>query len=233
MEATCPVDSKHKSTDPLYCSVCGARILPATSAHMTTCPDCQTERKNLSVNHCEVCRYNFETKSYNRFKTTVDLRSKSGAQRLVESANPVGGWVNKEPVESPVEAGIAANKQWAISIRVDPSLYIYPDPQVPCPKDDPERICRLDVQETLIGRKSESRRVYPDICLTDPGVSHRHFKLLKDPQENLYMLDVGSANGTQLNGSHVDAGMKRLLHNGDEITLGCWTRIVISQQNKD
>jgi hypothetical protein len=233
METTCPVDNRHKTTDNLYCSVCGARILPTTKSAPVICPDCQTERTNLSLSHCEVCRYNFDSKSYNRFKTTIDLRTKSGAQRIIDSANPVGGWVSKDAEQAGADESIAANKQWAITVRVDPSLYVYPDPHVPCPKDEPDKVCRIEAPETLIGRKSESRRVHPDICLTDPGVSHRHFKLLKDGQESLHMLDVGSANGTLLNGSQIDAGMKKLLHNGDEITLGCWTRIIISQENKE
>ena len=154
---------------------------------------------------------------------------------MLESANALSAEVNvnKDSQSGEVGDATAANKRWTVTIRVDPSLYIYPDPQVPCPKDEPEKSCQIDAQETLIGRKSESRRVYPDICLTDPGVSHRHFKLLRDPQGSLHMLDVGSANGTQLNGAVVDAGMKKMLRNGDEVTLGCWTRIIISQEMKE
>ena len=41
------------------------------------------------------------------------------------------------------------------------------------------------------------------------------------------LLDVGSSNGTQLNGKDVPAGVRTPVSAGDEITLGCWTRITL------
>jgi predicted RNA-binding Zn-ribbon protein involved in translation (DUF1610 family) len=227
MDATCPVDKRHKTTDALFCSVCGARILPVATRTNIICPDCQTERLDLFIEHCEVCRYNFNTKAYNRFKTTIDLRSRnSGAQKSLDAASLVGGLVNSDSDEGKGAGAKAKNQIWQIKVAVDSSLYVYPDPQVPCP-NEPEKVLHIQAPETLVGRKSESRRVFPDVCLNDPGASHRHVKLLKDQEENLHLLDVGSANGTSLNGSPVEAGMKKLLRDGDQITLGCWTRITI------
>jgi pSer/pThr/pTyr-binding forkhead associated (FHA) protein len=110
---------------------------------------------------------------------------------------------------------------------VDPSLYADPDPQVPCPTGEPERTFPLDFAENLIGRRSDRRDIHPEIPLSDPGVSHRHAKLLRQADGSFVLLDVGSTNGTQLNGVDVREGVRTPLQDGDQITLGCWTRLTI------
>src|ERR1043166_8759524 len=56
-----------------------------------------------------------------------------------------------------------------------------------------------------------------EICLPDPMVSRRHFTL--EVQNGAYLLrDLGSANGTQVNGRRVQE--TRLLKAGDRIQAG-------------
>src|SRR5262245_45683370 len=68
---TCP--KGHQSTDPDYCSECGALIGPSTVAGATpsgsspalglaVCPDCGTPR-TPGARFCEVCRHDFEAGS--------------------------------------------------------------------------------------------------------------------------------------------------------------------------
>jgi hypothetical protein len=114
-------------------------------------------------------------------------------------------------------------------LTVDVSLYTDPDPAVPCPTNQPERTFPLDFAENLIGRRSQSRGTYPEIPLEDPGVSHRHAKLLLSPS-GLTLLELGSTNGTQLNGRPVDAGVPTSVSVGDSISLGCWTRITVRER---
>src|SRR5262249_51516444 len=68
--ATFQCPKGHTSTDPVYCSECGALIGPPTVTSATAantapahgpeiCPDCQTPR-TPGARFCEVCRYDFE-----------------------------------------------------------------------------------------------------------------------------------------------------------------------------
>ena len=95
---------------------------------------------------------------------------------------------------------------------------------MPCPVNEPERLFPLDFAENLLGRRSDRKDIHPEIPLEDPGVSRRHAKLLRQPDGSLFVLDVGSSNGTYLNDVEVKPGVRTPVQPGDQITLGCWTR---------
>ena len=116
---------------------------------------------------------------------------------------------------------------WEAIVAVDPALYTDPDPTMPCPVGEPERVYPLDLADNLIGRRSEKRNIFPEINLNDGCVSHRHAKIQRQPDGSFALLDVGSTNGTSLNGVEIQRGVRTPLQDGDEITLGCWTRITI------
>lgn len=64
----------------------------------------------------------------------------------------------------------------------------------------------------------------PDVDLTpygagDKGVSRKHIKI-KRKNILVYVADLGSTNGTYLNGRKLIANAERLLRNGDELQLG-------------
>lgn len=65
----------------------------------------------------------------------------------------------------------------------------------------------------LIGRKSDC-----DIILTDRRISRKHALLQKLDQSNFYFMDLGSSNGSFLNGQRVDTPM--LLRHGNHISMG-------------
>jgi pSer/pThr/pTyr-binding forkhead associated (FHA) protein len=91
----------------------------------------------------------------------------------------------------------------------------------------PERRFRLAGREMRIGRRSSSRGLEPEIDLTgpptDPGISHLHVVLTAGPDGGWYVMDPGSSNGTQVNGSDIAVGVPVPLHDGDRIALGGWT----------
>ncbi|WP_100446808.1 FHA domain-containing protein [Glycomyces xiaoerkulensis] len=96
----------------------------------------------------------------------------------------------------------------------------------------PRRI-PLDRGELTIGRYSSKRGVSPDIDLSgdvaDPGVSAQHAKLFAKPDGSWTIMDVGSSNGTFLNGSDEPLAPNVEIQIGDGLYLniGAWTRLTI------
>jgi pSer/pThr/pTyr-binding forkhead associated (FHA) protein len=107
-----------------------------------------------------------------------------------------------------------------------------PMPEVaPTPKSGPQlvlviinngRRMELDVtDDLLIGRKDEARGIYPDIDLGvdggyDSGVSRRH--AIVSAKEGTYRVeDLGSANGTFINGHKLHPQTPTPLNHGDEL----------------
>lgn len=62
-----------------------------------------------------------------------------------------------------------------------------------------------------------------DIRLTSSVVSRHHTRIEADP-DGLWIVDLGSANGTSVNGERVD---RQPLRSGDEISLGSGVRLVV------
>jgi pSer/pThr/pTyr-binding forkhead associated (FHA) protein len=75
-----------------------------------------------------------------------------------------------------------------------------------------------------IGRVDPTTTIFPEIDLTDEGapaksVSRRHARILK--QDNMVKLeDMGSVNGTFINGTRLDPYMPEGLRDGDMLQLG-------------
>ena len=79
----------------------------------------------------------------------------------------------------------------------------------------------------LIGRRDDRQDIRPEIPIRDPAVSRRHAQLLLLPDGGLEVLDLASANGTAVNGVETPAGERHVLHDGDILTMGRWTRITV------
>jgi hypothetical protein len=91
--------------------------------------------------------------------------------------------------------------------------------------EDPIRITPRD--GFLFGRTDKVTGTFPDLDLTpfgaaEKGVSRKHAALiLEDEDEDIVKIkDLGSANGTYLNGVQMTVNQERLLRDGDEIRMG-------------
>lgn len=80
------------------------------------------------------------------------------------------------------------------------------------PKASPSYTVNLDKVKVTVGRSSRN-----DICLSDPFASRFHIELRREG-EDFFVSDIGSANGTLLNG-HLLGGKTRL-QPGDELRVG-------------
>lgn len=87
-----------------------------------------------------------------------------------------------------------------------------------------ERVDVLPNQRTVVGRADSGATSVPDIDLSpfgafDKGVSRIHAALIRE-DATLTLLDLGSSNGTLINGRRVSPNQPRVVQDGDEITFG-------------
>ncbi len=78
--------------------------------------------------------------------------------------------------------------------------------------------------EVRIGRTDPKRNIYPELDLTvdgglDAGVSRMHAAIQVQDGE-IVIVDLGSSNGTRVNGVELLPNRPQPLHDGDEVELG-------------
>ncbi len=215
----------HESTESDYCSECGAKIgsvsepAPSVAKDPTSvitssqlCPDCSAPHELGSGNFCEICGYNFSTGAHGELSVTI-------APSYPQAIAPLPEVTTTKQGEE--KAAIA----WEVVVTIDSVPHHADSP--PPPDLSPVTI-RLDKTAHLIGRTSQVRAIYPEIALdVDDAVSHRHALIECQPDGDLTLRDIGSANGTELNGVEIKPMTDIRLKNADEITIGHWTRIQV------
>jgi hypothetical protein len=131
---------------------------------------------------------------------------------------------------------------WRVLVEADRAYYDRmraangPDAgQVSFPAFCPQRRFDLVGPQLLVGRRSRSRGIAPEVDLTGPpedaGVSHTHALLVAGPDGGWSVVDLDSSNGTYLN-----AGTDPLtphqpvaLSDGDQVHVGAWTTLTIQR----
>lgn len=233
----CPKD--HLSTEPDYCSECGAKIqgifelkspnnavgatVNKSAKAIISCPDCGTTHEPDSGNFCEICGYNFTTGAHGELPMTP-----VATINKIEIPNP-----DSQPLTANFNSA-PTNRQTAVAfeiiVTIDPSLSSPESP--PAPTNQPPISFKIDRESNLIGRRSEMRGIYPDIPLNfDDAVSHRHALIVRQSDGTFMLRDIGSSNGTKLNGVELQPMVDTPIKNGDEFTLGHWTRIKVKVAN--
>jgi hypothetical protein len=236
---TCP--KGHNSTEADFCSECGAKITGLGIAELTSnptgktaapvtspivistqpCPECNTPHEADSGNFCEICGYNFLTGAKGGDSLSVfppPLRSPITAPINIAPTQPPA----PPSIDPPIPVVNAVSK-WQLTISIDPRLATPNSP--PAPIQAPITI-ELTHPTNLIGRTSQARAIHPEIPLDiDDAVSSRHAILTLHPNGTLILRDIGSSNGTMINGKEIAIMADIPISSGDEITLGHWTRI--------
>lgn len=227
-----------------------------TTSTNEICPDCGTPREG-NGRFCEVCRHDFQdnktgaaevivaaqkaskpaeditgaggTDSSKAFQQTLKPSTdinKSGTQEQLKE--PVLKMQKIHEVIKPIEKEIpAVSQRLNITISVDRDKVSSFGGESPIKPDIRDRVFPLDLDENLVGRRSQSRGIYPEIEINDPGVSHRHLKFIKQPDGSFGVLELGSSNGTELNGLVLEPGIITIVKAGDELAIGLWTRLKI------
>lgn len=102
------------------------------------------------------------------------------------------------------------------------------------PQYCPPRTFVLAAPQMTVGRRSRSRGIDPEIDLSgpplDPGVSSLHAMLLPGPDGGWELIDIGSVNGTVVNGSSdpIAPHVAVRLVAGDRIKIGAWTVLTVT-----
>jgi hypothetical protein len=115
-----------------------------------------------------------------------------------------------------------------VAPEAPPVTIVYPPeqalPAAPVAEEEPEELVTLTVDgrtvpltaaRVVIGRSRES-----DFRIDDTNASRRHCELVREGAAGWRLNDLGSTNGTELNGRRVDSAQ---LDDGDMITVGATT----------
>jgi hypothetical protein len=128
----------------------------------------------------------------------------------------------------------ATHRSWAVIVAVDHDYFERVAPNaIEFPTDVPGRQLPLTGDDILIGRRSRSRGIFPDIDLSippeDPGVSHMHARLVRGADGAYALVDLGSTNGTTMNADPTPIPPETAITvtDGDRIHVGAWTTITV------
>jgi hypothetical protein len=201
----------HASVAEDYCDVCGSPMAspaaPPASAPAAVARECPACGASVNGRFCESCGH--------------------------DSALP-------EPVpHEPASPAQPAGAVWTVVVAADREFYERvlardgPD-TVDFPAYFPERRIPVQGNTAMIGRGNRDQGVQPEIDLgihpADRGVSSQH-AVLRIHDSGLTVTDIGSTNGTTLNGSddRLGEGEETPLADGDRIHVGAWTTITVVQ----
>jgi hypothetical protein len=183
---------------------------------------------------CDNCRYDFvagQSFSASRPPAPPPAAPAAPVDPVVVSAPPVAAAPQPadaapvpEAAAPPFVVATGAAMRWDLIVAVDPSLR---KPEDPDPTDLRERIFPLDLGDCLIGRRSDKEDIHPEIPIGDPGISRRHARLMRQSDGSIAVLDLGSMNGTRLNGTAIEPNILTPFAATDHVTMGCWTRLTL------
>lgn len=210
----------HQSTATDYCDLCGAPIGDAAAQPVSAasaapeakaCPACGMP---VAGRFCESCGH--------------------------DSALPAPPAPVAEPVVvPPPEPAAEVSAPWSVTVAADREFYERvlkrdgPD-TVAFPDYFPFRRIPLHGSSALIGRGKPEQGITPEVDLgvrpADRGVSSQH-AVLRVTDAGLTITDLGSTNGTTLNGSEdlLAPDVEVPLSDGDRIHVGAWTTITVAK----
>jgi hypothetical protein len=229
--------NNHESTATDFCSVCGIEMAgeaapdgnaaPGAQDH-EICPVCGSVK---SDNFCGDCGYNFVTKTGGiaapppiqptvvTSPTEVIPTSSEATAEAPAPDTDAGGHRSVDASGAEAPEKIAAAKMLEVYLTIDTAIEGAPQ-TLP-------RIFPLESGDYSIGRASLTRKIKPSISADgDDGVSHKH-ALIRQHGDSFAIMDLGSSNGTKLNGVEIIPNTVHTLKKDDVIAMGRWTLLTI------
>ena len=267
MSAYCPDGHESQSTD--YCDYCGLPMTAAPTSGLDLgnaaaptvampidqsasgaidkeCPNCQS-MVPVDDLFCEVCGYDFVTGARPDPVTHPGGIAVSGGNPdhavVTPAPDGAGSAGRVSPADSYSSSGFhgqAGPLLWVAEVWVDPDWFGTQESDEPCPSPGMPAVAPLWDTSLLIGRRSVSRNIHPQVdCGADHGVSRRHAQLTTDGQR-WWVEDLQSSNGTfvgpagaPIPTNPITPGQRVEFAPGDRIYLGAWTRIVVRNATPD
>jgi hypothetical protein len=186
-------------------------ISNSATAGGITCPNCG-HRNRPGILLCENCGTNLMT----------GRQSGIGTRDLLKEQEKQGALDAEAQKAVDTAGGASFTEEMVLRIEIEGGS----TPMLVYPK-----------QEIIMGRRDPNTGGMPDVDLTAyagyrMGVSRRHAAIrLQDKQ--LHVSDLGSSNGTFLNGTRLNAHRPYQLKDGDEVRLGQMVLRLYFQSNKD
>jgi hypothetical protein len=226
---TIPCTEDHSAATGEYCDVCGLRLRGAAGtggavppAPAERCPSCGAAREGR---FCEVCGY--DSALGPPPEGAADVAPDAGADvTLAPAPSPGGVWT----------AVVRADRAWFEEVvrRDGPDAGA-----LAFPAFSTERRFALDRPQLVIGRRSRSRGIEPEIDLSappvDPGVSALHALLVGRADGGWNVVDLDSTNGTVVGDGTdpIPPNTPVPLADGDVVRVGAWTTITLVGPSED
>jgi hypothetical protein len=217
----------HDSTTTDYCDVCGARLEDADEPRPGTADDLGDDND----------RNEDEDEDEPATDQIVDRAAPGDVEECPICATPRSGSLRfcENCGYDFLTGGNAATRiRWEAVVTADRAYYESLDTGgVEFPSSYAPRRFPLDGDEILIGRRSAGRGIEPSIDLggdpRDDAVSHRHAMLRLQADGTYAVVDLGSANGTFVDGSTepIATDEEIRLRDGSRVHIGAWTMITI------
>lgn len=216
MTATCPNGHVSATTD--YCDRCGALIDsgpgppgPVDPGDEQRTPPSEVTRRS-AASECPVCG-----------------TARVADDRFCESCGHDFSAAPADPASDGWELVIVADRHY---------FERYAAHEIDFPGGLAPRRLALDQAEIRIGRGRPGSDGRPDgVDLTgageDPALSRLHAVLARQDDGSYTIEDVGSTNGTEVNGRSLSSNDPVKLADGDRIQLGAWTTITVRRLDGD
>ncbi|GIJ49881.1 hypothetical protein Val02_67670 [Virgisporangium aliadipatigenens] len=253
----CPEGHESETAD--FCDVCGAQIgaaVPAAAAVPSAAAGPASASASASDERCPLCG----TPRDGRFceNDGYDFLLRAGG--AVETPGPPAGGpdvpdgpggpgLHEPHAPSTVDGtgtgsggGNNGDSGWRLIVTADAEhhrrMVALAGPEetagYPFPAFLPARTFAVGGAQTLIGRRSRSRGLNPEVDLSgppeDPGVSHAQAMVLVQPDGSVAVVDLDSSNGTYVNGAieAIPPMTPVPLSAGDRIHVGLWTTLTLT-----
>lgn len=208
----CPKCQAEIEDDSLYCDQCGVELF--------VCPSCGTLGKGKRCTRCgQPLVAKKDTKSS---PVTTSIPSSAPIPSSPMSTTDVQKVFDDVLTPSPIQTAVSTQPVApapSASATVRPGAT--PQPATPDPTPPGHLVCqnpplRLLVTDVLIGRREGG---YAGVFAVHGMVSGRHATLNQAPNGEWQVTDLGSTNGTRLNGTPLQPNVPAVIHVGDTLSI--------------
>jgi len=206
----CPKCQAEIEDDSLYCDQCGMELF--------VCSSCGTLGKGKRCTRCgqPLVAKKDAKKSPTSANAPMSTTPPSSPTSTTDIQKLFNNTASPTPAVSPSQP-VSPTSGTSSTVRPD----VAPQPAAPDPTPPGHLVCqnpplRLLVTDVLIGRREGG---YASVFAAHGMVSGRHASLSSTPNGDWQVTDLGSTNGTKLNGMPLPPNVPTVIHVGDTLSI--------------